>query len=181
MDLEWFWLRFWRYFWFDFRMLCACVKTTKIGDSTKVLLDFSRSGATDFDDFRTIVSYHFPQLFLNQFWFDFWSILGSTVCLKSMRLRIFFYICFHLFKMLFFIKKLISRVLKKRVGGTRTWLWRARRTPHSHKNRPKTWEGWLFSQMVKSGAVRKGARGKVNLTPWALREGMRFLKLCFFL
>ena len=32
----------------------------KNDNGTMVLLDFSRSGASDFDDFCTIVAYHFP-------------------------------------------------------------------------------------------------------------------------
>ena len=56
---------------FEFRMLCTCVKITELHDRTMVLHDFSRSGASDFDDFRIIVVYHFPQPFLNPFLIDF--------------------------------------------------------------------------------------------------------------
>ena len=55
------------HFGLDFRMWYACMKTAKNDDATTVLLDFSKSGASDFDDFRSLVSYHFPQLFFKQF------------------------------------------------------------------------------------------------------------------
>ena len=81
---------FFNEFWADFRIQCTCVKTTKIDDSTMVLLDFSRSRASEVYDFCILVGYHFPHPFLMQFLLDFCSMLGSTSRLKWMRLRIFF-------------------------------------------------------------------------------------------
>ncbi len=79
MDLVWFGLRFWSHFRFDFRILCTCVKTTTIDDRTMVLLDFPKSGASDFNDFCTVsgIIFNIPFLidflqifdrFLTSFW-----------------------------------------------------------------------------------------------------------------
>ena len=79
------------------------METTKIEDCTIVLLDFSRSGGSDFDDVCIIVVYHFPQPFFNNWLLDFLSIVGSTSRLKSMRLLIFVYIvAFTFFKCFFY-------------------------------------------------------------------------------
>ena len=93
------------------------MKNTKIDDSTMVLLDFSRSGASEVYDFCILVGYHFPHPFFMQFLLDFCSMLGSTSRLKWMRLRIFFYIVFFIFLKSFFIKKRIFRVLENEHGG----------------------------------------------------------------
>jgi len=53
-------------------------------------------------------------------------------------------------------------------GNTAAWartLWGAGRTPDSQKSRAFVWECCIFLQTLFSRAVRKGARGKVNLTP----------------
>jgi hypothetical protein len=43
-------------------------------------------------------------------------------------------------------------------------FWRAGKTPHSRKNMDSVGEWDTFAQMPLSGAVRKGKKGKVNLT-----------------
>ena len=130
-----------------------------------VLLDFSRSGASEVYDFCILVGYHFPHPFFMQFLLDFCSMLGSTSRLKWMRLRIFFYIVFFIFLKSFFIKKRIFRVLENEIGGMGRDLWRAGRITHSEKSRAFVWECCIFLQTLFCRAVRKGARGKVNLTP----------------
>ena len=97
------------------------MKTTKIDDSTMVLLDFSRSGASEFHDFCILVGYHFPHPFLMQFLLDFCSMLGSTARLKWMRLCILFEIVFSIFLKSFFIKKHIFKVLENEIGGMRPY------------------------------------------------------------
>ena len=90
------------------------MKTTKIDDSTMVFLDFSRSGASEFYGFCTLVGHHFPHPFFIHFLLDVWSILGSTSRLKSMRLRIFLYIVFFIFLKSFFIQKPYFQGTRKR-------------------------------------------------------------------
>ena len=90
------------------------MKTTKIDDSTMVLLDFSRSGASEFYVFCTLVGYHFPHPVFIHFLIDFWSILGSTSRLKSMRLRIFLCLVFFIFLKSFFIQKPYFQGTRKR-------------------------------------------------------------------
>ena len=141
------------------------MKTTKIDDSTMVLLDFSRSGASEVYDFCILVGYHFPHPFFMQILLDFCSMLGSTSRLKWMRLRIFLYIVFSIFLKSFFIKKRIFRVLENEIGGMGRDLWRAGRITHSEKSRAFVWECCIFLQTLFCRAVGKGARGKVNLTP----------------
>ena len=90
------------------------MKTTKIADSTMVFLDFSRSGASEFYVFCTLVGYHFPHPFFIHFLLDFCSTLGSTSRLKSMRLRIFSCIVFSIFFKSFFIQKPFFQDTRKR-------------------------------------------------------------------
>ena len=59
MDLGGLWLRFGSHFPFDVRMLRRFVKTIEIEDSVMLLLDFPRSGASDFDDVYIMVAYLF--------------------------------------------------------------------------------------------------------------------------
>ena len=141
------------------------MKTTKINDSTMVLLDFARSGASEVFVFCTLVGYHFPHPFFIQILLDFWSILGSTSRLKSMRLRIFSYIVFSYFLKAFLSKNRIFRIPENEHGGMRPHFWGAGKTPHSRKNIDSVWEWYTFLHMPFSRAVRKGVRGKVNLTP----------------
>ena len=141
------------------------MKTRTIDDSTMVLLDFSRSGALEIYDFCILVGYHFPHPFFMQFLLDFCSSLGSTSRLKWMRLRIFFEIVFSIFLKSFFIKKCIFRLLENKIGGMRRAAWGAGKTLHSEKSRAFVWECCIFLQTLFRMAVRKGARGKVNLTP----------------
>ena len=130
-----------------------------------VLLDFSRSGASEFYGFCTLVGHRYPHPFFSHFLFDFSSILGSTSRLKSMRLRIFLYIFFSYFLKAFLSKNRIFRVPENEHGGIRPHLWPPGKTPHSRKNIDSVWEWYTFLHMPFSRAVRKGVRGKVNLTP----------------
>ena len=52
------------------------MKTTKIDDSTMVLLDFSRSGASEVYDFCILVGYHFPHPFFIHFFARFLIDVG---------------------------------------------------------------------------------------------------------
>ena len=69
---------------------------------------------------------------------------------------------------IFIYQKTDLQGAKKRVGGKGTCTLRAGETPHSEKSRAFASESCIFLQILFSRAVRKGARGKVNLTPLSL-------------
>ena len=81
---------------------------------------------------------------------------------------IFVFSFFHIFLKLFYPKTVFSGYQKTRTAAWASTLWRAGKTPHSRKNMDSVWEWYTFLHMPFSRAVRKGVRGKVNLTPWGL-------------
>ena len=62
-------------------------------------------------------------------------------------------------------KNRFSKIPENELGGMGKYLWGLGKTPHSRKNMDSVWEWYTFLHMPFCMAVRKGVRGKVNLTP----------------
>ena len=71
IDLGWFGGRFWTNCSIIFSSFSRNAKTLKIDDSTRKMLDFSRSGKSNFDDFAIFFRYHFLYHFFHRFFIDF--------------------------------------------------------------------------------------------------------------
>ena len=153
-------------------MLCTCVKTTKMLTVALFSLIFQGLECQMSMIFVPLLRTIFQKAFFMWCLLDHWLMLVSASTLFFNCFTFVYMVCYIVFRI--FMKTNICRLIEK---GSAAWgrdSCGADKTLHSQKSKAFIWKCCIFVQMLFSRAVRKGAMGTVNLTPQALREGMRF-------